>query len=105
MKKLLYCFLITLLSGFIPVALYAQGPSVWVFGRNAGLNFNSGQPVATTYGIDNCYSPSSSQCDAAGNLLFYCDGRNIKDRNGQIMPGSLNPVWPDPVHIARKIIS
>jgi gliding motility-associated-like protein len=89
----------------MPVALYAQGPSVWVFGRNAGLNFNSGQPVATTHGIDNCYSPSSSQCDAAGNLLFYCDGRNIKDRNGQIMPGSLNPVWPDPVHIARKIIS
>lgn len=105
MKRLLYCLLIVLFSGFTPSALRAQGPSIWVFGRNAGLNFNSGQPVATTYGIDNCYSPSSSQCDAAGNLLFYCDGRNIKTRYGQIMPGSLNPVWPDPVHITRVIIS
>lgn len=86
--------------------LYSQGgPDIWVFGRNAGLDFNSGQAVPVTYPTENCYSPSASQCDAAGNLLFYCDGRDIKDKNGQAMPGSENPVWQAPVHIARIIMS
>lgn len=88
------------------VFIHAQeGPPIWIFGKQAGLDFNSGQAVPVSYPVDNCYSPTSSQSDAAGNLLFYCDGRDIKNRNGQVMPGSLNPVWQPPVHIVRKIES
>lgn len=93
----LWCF-------FAMATLYAQVPEVWVFGKNAGLDFSSGNPVPGTFEIDNCYSQTSSQCDEAGNLLFYCDGRNIKDRTGTIMPGSENPVWPS-VHIGTRIFS
>ncbi len=99
-------FFFALLSFLCPLRNRAQeGPGVWVFGKNAGLNFSSGQAVPVSYPIDDCYSPSSSQCDAAGNLLFYCDGRDIKDKNGQVMPGSQNPVWQSPVHVARVIVS
>ena len=98
----LFVFILVLLAG----ATRAQdGPPVWVFGRAAGLDFKTGQAQPVSFPIDNLYSPSSSQTDPAGNLLFYCDGRDIKDRNGQVMPGSQNPVWAPPVHIARKITS
>lgn len=97
--------MLTLLLSFSATTIQAQTPGVWIFGRNAGLNFNSGQAVPVSYDIDNCYSPSSSQCDADGNLLFYCDGRSIKDPAGQVMPGSENPVWPSPMHPIRKIVS
>ncbi|PSK95060.1 gliding motility-associated C-terminal domain-containing protein [Taibaiella chishuiensis] len=98
----LFLFVLLHLTGLVQAQ---DGPPVWVFGKNAGLDFKSGQAQPVTFPIDNHYSPSSSQTDPAGNLLFYCDGRDIKDRNGQVMPGSQNPVWQPPVHIVRKITS
>lgn len=57
--------------------------------RHAGLNFNGAQPVPTSSGI------SSTECSAAvsdtlGNLLFYTDGSNIWNRQGNIMPNGTN---------------
>jgi gliding motility-associated-like protein len=106
MKRRSCLLIFSLLFALLPYPALAQkGPAVWVFGKNAGLNFNTAPPTVASYPIDNCYSPSASQCDVGGNLLFYCDGRDIKDKNGQVMAGSLNPVWQAPVHIARRIVS
>lgn len=105
MKQLIILLMasIFLVAGIAPVQ--AQAPVIWVFGRNAGLDFNSALPAPVTYNIDNCYSPTAVQCDDRGNLLFYCDGRTIRDKNGQVLPGSANPIWPAPIHMTRVIKS
>jgi len=57
----------------------------WYFGT-AAVDFISGSPVATT---NSAMSPSegcSSIADAAGNMLFYTDGRNVYNANNVIMP-------------------
>lgn len=83
----------------------AQEPERWIFGKNGGLNFIDNQTTPATYEVENCYSATSSKCDANGNLLFYCDGRTIKDKDGNIMPGSENPVWPASPHVSMTIPS
>ncbi len=60
---------------------------VWIFGSNAGLDFNGGTPVplsAPTGMItgEGC----ASVCDAAGSLLFYTDGNRVWNRNFMAMP-------------------
>lgn len=98
-----YITLTTFLTLF-SIICTGQGPDIWIFGRNAGLNFTSGTALPISANIDNCYSPSSIQCDETGNLLFYCDGRSIKDRDGTIMNNSANPVWASP-HVVMEIHS
>lgn len=105
MKPLITSLIATLLLLTDITTVQGQTPVIWIFGRNAGLDFNSGPPAPATYNIDNCYSPTAIQCDDRGNLLFYCDGRTIRDKNGQAMPGSANPVWPAPIHMATIIAS
>lgn len=59
--------------------------NVWYFGYNAGLDFNSGSPIALTdgqlYTLEGCASIS----DNNGDLLFYTDGMTVYDRNHIIM--------------------
>jgi gliding motility-associated-like protein len=67
--------------------LYSQREaSFWYFGYEAGINFNSGSPVALTNGklitIEGCTTIS----DANGKLLFYTDGSIVYNANHQIMP-------------------
>lgn len=62
----------------------------WVFGRRAGLNFNSGSPVpflSTMPGVMfDFFSEAGAQIsDASGNLLFYTDGRRVFNRAGFLM--------------------
>nr|WP_315151415.1 T9SS type B sorting domain-containing protein [uncultured Flavobacterium sp.] len=83
MKKTL--LLITFLS--ISLGSYAQGEAnIWYFGNKAGLDFNSGNPVALTDGklvtLEGCATISN----AAGQLLFYTDGITVWNKNHQIMP-------------------
>ena len=57
----------------------------WFFGEFAGVNFNSGIPVAQEGKLatrEGCASIS----DRNGNLLFYTDGSTVYTRNHQIMP-------------------
>ena len=68
-----------------PVFCYAQGEgNIWHFGHNAGIDFNSGNPVAI-------WSPVWTQegvasiCDSSGNLLFSTDGVTIYNSNGSII--------------------
>lgn len=81
-------FLFLLLLFIAPAQSQAQAKrsAHWFFGWNAGLNFNSGTPVADTnstiFTIEGCASIS----DTAGNLLFYSDGVNVWNRNHTLMP-------------------
>src|SRR5687767_9652562 len=74
-------FLLTAVPGF------SQGENnIWYFGSNAGIDFNSGSPVAIAGGQVNTIEGSAGICNAAGQLLFYSDGTFVWDRNHNIMP-------------------
>jgi hypothetical protein len=75
-------------SFFVCITLncFSQGENnQWCFGNLAGLDFNSGSPVATSSQV-NTTEGSSSIADAAGNLLFYSDGITVWDKNHSVMP-------------------
>jgi gliding motility-associated-like protein len=60
--------------------------SIWYFGRNAGIDFNSGSPVTLTNGALNTSEGAATTCDKNGNLLFYTDGQKVWDRTHAQMP-------------------
>ncbi|WP_118972896.1 PKD domain-containing protein [Taibaiella koreensis] len=62
----------------------AQQENVWVFGENAGVNFNSVPPAAFSSTISS-QEACASVCDAAGQLLFYSDGYIVWDRSHNVM--------------------
>lgn len=65
----------------------AQGEAnIWYFGRNAGVDFNSGVPVGLTNGALNTGEGCASISDRNGNLIFYTDGIFVYNRNHQQMP-------------------
>ncbi|GAB1309628.1 hypothetical protein KH5_23110 [Urechidicola sp. KH5] len=69
----------------------AQGEAnIWYFGHNAGLDFNSGIPVALNNGQLNTYEGCSSFSDGNGNLLFYSDGTTVWNRNHTPMVNGTN---------------
>lgn len=64
--------------------------NTWYFGNQAGLDFNSGSPVALTNGA--IYDgPQQSEgtsviSDSSGALLFYTNGQEVWNKNHQFMP-------------------
>src|SRR5690606_21331663 len=76
-----------------PIFCFGQNQgNIWYFGNNAGLDFNSGSPVVLNdgqtefVGCPGCHSEGTSVIsDSAGDLLFYCNGSTIWNRNHQIM--------------------
>lgn len=66
--------------------------SHWYFGSGAGLIFDvSGGTVSPTSDASSTISTNegcSSISDVNGNLLFYTDGRNVWDKNHNIMPNA-----------------
>ncbi len=65
--------------------------SIWYFGNEAGLNFNSGSPIVLTDG--QTYSPNGTNVegtsvisDSTGALLFYTNGMEVWNKNHQVMP-------------------
>ncbi len=85
MKKLLL-----IASIFFCGILYAQQTNIWKFGNGAGLDFNSGSPVALPASGQWALEGTASACDANGNLLFYTNGNEVRDRNGNLMPNGSN---------------
>lgn len=80
-------------------SLYAQKENnIWVMGYHAGLDFNSGSPVAIKTSIAAMYG-SASVCDASGNLLFYTSGDSVWDKHGHAMPNGYDLIAP---HTAIK---
>lgn len=87
MKLIISSVLFSLMS----VSIFGQGEmNNWYFGRNASLDFSSGQPISTS----NCAIPSNEGCatvsDIDGNLLFYTNGNRIWDSNHNVMPNGSN---------------
>ena len=60
--------------------------AIWYFGNYAGLDFNSGSPVALTNGKLVTKEGCTTISDTDGKLLFYTDGSLVYNRNHQIMP-------------------
>ena len=84
-----FLFIVVLVSGIL--TSLAQGEANnWFFGNGAGLVFNNLTGTVTASaaaaGTINTGEGCSSISDVNGNLLFYTDGRNVWDRNHQIMP-------------------
>lgn len=67
-------------------SLAQREASRWYFGNGAGLDFNSGAPVALTDGQLSTHEGCSSMSDQNGNLLFYSDGINVWDKAHRPMP-------------------
>lgn len=66
---------------------FSQGEAnIWYFGFNAGLDFNSGTPIALTDGQLETAEGCATLSNAAGQLLFYTDGVIVYNRLHQIMP-------------------
>ena len=65
---------------------YSQGEAnIWYFGNRAGLDFNSGSPVALTDGQLNTMEGCATISNGSGQLLFYTDGRTVYNKNHQVM--------------------
>lgn len=65
---------------------FAQGEAnIWYFGNKAGLDFNSGTPVALTNGQLNTEEGCATLSDSNGQLLFYTDGVIVYNRNHHVM--------------------
>ncbi|MGB1207027.1 MAG: gliding motility-associated C-terminal domain-containing protein [Chitinophagales bacterium] len=68
------------------VCIFAQKEgNIWHFGDNAGLDFNSGTPIALTNGALSTTEGCASISDSNGNLLFYTEGTRVWNRNHQVM--------------------
>lgn len=93
------CLIYLLVTVCSMCPMYAQynAPQnkVWIFGVKAGLNFNSGNPVAITSNINETNTTgtleaNTSVCDTNGMLLFYTDGSLVWNRMGNLMPNGTN---------------
>lgn len=72
---------------FITQLCFSQNEAnIWYFGKNAGIDFNSGAPINRTDGTLNTFEGCATVCDSNGNLLFYTDGISIWNRKHKIMP-------------------
>src|SRR6186713_1424963 len=87
-KQLLY------LTFLISITAAAQKENnMWYFGKNAGLDFNSGAPVPLTNSAMNTWEGSASVADpVTGNLLFYTNGEFVWNSNHNLMPNG-NGLW------------
>ncbi len=82
MKKLFSFFIL------LSCECFAQNESnIWYFGAQAGVDFNSGAPVA----LANCsfsfnaFEGVGTVCDTTGKLLFYTDGNHVINANHVVM--------------------
>ncbi|MFT5253114.1 MAG: gliding motility-associated-like protein [Flavobacteriales bacterium] len=72
---------------FLSLGCFAQGEAnIWYFGSHAGLDFNSGSPVALTDGQLVTEEGCATISNSSGQLLFYTDGITVYNRNHQVMP-------------------
>ena len=71
--------------------VWAQS-TIWRFGNQGGLKFNSNGTTSPNSGsIANNSSAATSITDQAGNLMFYVSGKQILDRSNNILVSALHP--------------
>jgi gliding motility-associated-like protein len=82
--------LIVLLFSVSKQQLFAQNfqkeTNIWYMGEYIGLDFNSGTAVPLNDGIIATDEGVATISDANGSLLFYTDGRTIRNKLHQLMP-------------------
>lgn len=72
---------------FLSINCFSQGEAnIWYFGRYAGLDFNSGNPVALSNSRLTTNEGCATISNSNGQLLFYTDGITIWDKSHNIMP-------------------
>lgn len=62
--------------------------NVWYFGYGAGIDFNSGSPVALSDSKMNQWEGTASICDADGKLLLYTNGIQIWNNKHKVIEGA-----------------
>jgi len=72
------------------VLIAQQEAAIWYFGNEAGLDFNSGKPVALTDSRMNAEAGCAVISNKAGQLLFYTDGKKVWNKKHQIMPNGFD---------------
>ncbi|HKR04278.1 MAG TPA: T9SS type A sorting domain-containing protein [Bacteroidia bacterium] len=78
--------LLIILSVNLNLSFAQKEANIWCFGENAGLDFNSGSPVAFP-GVSMVQQEGcASIAGATGNLLFYTDGMTVWNSNHVPMP-------------------
>ncbi|MBI9036460.1 MAG: PKD domain-containing protein, partial [Bacteroidales bacterium] len=93
-------FILIILSG---TQIYSQSENkIWYFKTNAGLDFNSGTPVALTEGQINVGQNSATINNSEGQLLFYSDGTYIWNKNHEYMENS-NDLLGDPYAVSLAV--
>jgi gliding motility-associated-like protein len=85
MKSIRILLLFLSLLFAIPVSAQKEA-AIWYFGYGAGLDFNSGNPVALINGKLFTNEGCATISDRNGNLLFYTDGSLVYDKSDQVMP-------------------
>ena len=89
MRNTIASFLIffLLVFSFSPNKLFAQGEAnIWYFGEGAGLDFNSGTPIAITDGALHTLEGCAAISNSSGSLLFYTDGDTVWNKQHHPMP-------------------
>lgn len=80
------CILCGLLFTVSNTAFAQQEGNIWYFGQNAGIDFNSGAPVALFDGALNTNEGCATICNEDGDLLFYTDGIRVYNNQHLQMP-------------------
>ncbi len=71
--------------------VFPQGEAnIWYFGKNAGLDFNSGSPVPLLDGQINTYEGCAVLSNSLGQLLFYTDGVTVYNKTHNVMLNGAN---------------
>ncbi|NQU33645.1 MAG: PKD domain-containing protein, partial [Bacteroidetes bacterium] len=84
MKSIKYFFILIFILIFY--TSHSQNEAnIWYFGEYAGLDFNSGSPVAITNGAMDQIEGCASISDNNGSLLFYTDGLIVWNKDHQAM--------------------
>ncbi|WP_196886148.1 T9SS type B sorting domain-containing protein [Aureivirga sp. CE67] len=79
-NKFIYIFLLIFYFS------HSQNESnIWYFGKNAGLDFSSGEPIPISDSAMITKEGCSTICDTDGNLLFYTDGITVFNKSHEIM--------------------
>ena len=84
-----YLFVIAIIL-FISTSYSQRESAIWYFGDFAGLDFNSGNPVALTNSALITKEGCATISDDQGNLQFYTDGTTVWDRQHHVMPNGQN---------------
>ncbi len=88
-EKAIKSFLITLILGHCIFAYSQKEGSNWYFGYQAGLTFNSGNPVALSKSPMNADGGSASISTNKGRLLFYSDGYHVWDSTHTVLSNTI----------------